>query len=1632
MEAEQRPATAQEQAVLARWSSWGAIPEVFDDSKLNWTSEREMLRDLLTEAQFAEARRTTINAHYTDPAYVREIWDTLLQLGFAGGKVLEPGSGSGTFIGLAPESAQMVGVELDSTTATIAAALYPHAEFRAESFAATKLPPGLFDAAVGNVPFADVQLHDPEHNAGRHSLHNHFIIKSLGLTRPGGLVAVLSSHYTLDSQNGAARRQMNELADLVGAVRLPSGAHRRSAGTEVVTDLLIFRRREPGEPPASLLWEGLSAREIDGHIVKVNSYFDRRPEHILGAMSVTTGMYGSETLQVSAEDLARVPERLRTALQGVVVDAAHQGQRMTPRSAESAWAIAEYRPAEPGQWDGIIVAQDDGTFTVVAAGAHQPLTVPKSTARELRALLQLRDGASRLLEAEAASPDNTVEIVDLRLELQRNYTAYHDRFGALNRFSLRPTGKIDEETGEPRMARIRPTSMRFLRMDPFGPLVLALERFDEASQTATPAALLKQRVVLQRPVVLQADTPSEAIAISLDQHGRVELSTVAKLLTVDEATARAQLGQMVFDDPDSGELVHAPDYLSGNVRTKLDAARQAAQEHPDRFTVNVSALERVIPEPLTMEQIQPSLGAVWISADDHQDFLRTILRDSTLRVENPTPGMWEVRGVRQSVRATSEWGTTRRPATDIAQAVMEQRTLAVYDDIEDGDRTRRVFNPLETTAAQEKAELMAERFAEWVWEDPDRATRLATEYNRRFNSIVLRNYSQEGDYLTMPGLAASFEMRPHQRAAIARAIAEPTAGFFHSVGAGKTAEMVASAMELRRMGLINKPAVVVPNHMLDQFAREWVQLYPQARILAASSDDLAGEKRRLFVARAAANDWDAVIMTRTAFQRIPLSPATEAEYIAGEVEQLRSVLSEQQTEDRMSVKRIERRVLKLEEKMKGLVDKPRDPGISFESTGIDYLIVDEMHDYKNLATESNIQGAGIAGSVRATDLHSKFEYLRSQPGDHVGIAATATPLANSVTEAYVMQRYLRPDLLNDAGLNNFDAWAATFGQTVTEMEMAPTGGDNFRIKTRFAKFQNVPEMLRMWHVFADVKTAEDLDLAVPLVRERADGRRLPETVVLPPTAELEDYIAAIGERAEAVSRRIVTPDVDNMLKISTDGRKAALDIRMVDQHARPTGYTKLNAVAARIHSEWAATRQLQFVDGTGQVSPITGGLQLAFSDLGTPSERWNAYDEIKLKLIERGIPGDSIRFIHEAKNNTEKERLFEAARAGTIAVLLGSTSKMGVGTNIQDRMTAIHDIDCPWRPADVEQRQGRGVRQGNQNAEIGLYRYVVERSFDAYMWQTVERKAKFIAQIMRGTLDAREIDDVGDAALSAAETKALSSGNPLILEQSIVTNEVAKLERLERAWHRNQSNLHFIKSNAMAQADATQQQAVALRAALPKIIDTSDDRFRITVRGRTFDRRTEAAAAIVDWTAQHGLAYLPAGAERALGELGELSGFTIYIRATAALGKVNLVAQLRDAPGASVSLPRDELRQGGLGFVRMLENRVATLPRLLTDTEARHAAAVATAQEAELSIGAPFKHADELAAARQRATQVNAQLAELTKTNDEKVRTDPAMPPATDGTLREKADRVLNRPSAASSRTSEPSRAPFHERGPRH
>lgn len=1580
LRATNRPATPQEQATLAGWGGWGAqgLWQILDDNHPEHAPRREQLKELLTPEEYRAAARTAINAHYTDVSIAQQMWDALTQLGFDGGEVLEPGCGAGTFIGLAPDEAHMTGVELDPTTAAIAAALHPQATIRAESFAESRYPSGHFDAVIGNVPFGDITLHDPRHNLGRHSMHNHFIIKALNLTKPGGTVAVLTSHWTLDARNPAARREMHQLADLVDAIRLPTGAHRRAAGTEAITDLLIFRRRDPDQPaPEAFDWDLTTAVTLpsaDGanEQVRINQRLvldadtGTLIEQVLGTPTVQIGMHGAPGLH-----LAGRIEALGPALARTIAHATAAGLTHDPNTPPTPAPVAR-QVADVGMMEGHIAHSAENGFTVVEEGMHVPLAVPRTQANELLVLLQLRDQARNLLNLEASTREDTTELDQARAQLRETLAQYHNAYGPINRFTTSESRRVDKATGGHTTIETRriPGAVRRLQSDPFGPLVTSLEVFDAITQAAHPAPLLNSRQLHPRVPVLGVDDPQEAIAISLDRTGGLDLELITDLLGLEsQAHAIDALGDRVFAVPTTDQLVTRAEYLSGNVRLKLAEATAAAEQDPV-WNRNVEALTKVLPPDVPAGDISASFGAVWIPPSDIQAFMREVLNDTRVNVTHDA-GKWMIDNAnRYSVPATSDWGTARVPAPDLILKLIDQHPIVVKDNIEDDQgKTRAVVNPTETEAAQEKAHLLTERLNSWLWEDPDRAARLQADYNARFNSIVLRDYTTEGAQLTFPGLARNFVPRPHQRNAVARMINEPSVGLFHQVGAGKTAEMIMGITELKRLGMVNKPALVVPNHMLEQFTREWLQLYPQAKIIALAAKDVDKTRRAQFLARVATNDWDGVIFTQTAFEKVPLSARSRQDYETAETERLLAQITNSAS-DNPKLKTLQKALLARQEKIKDRLAN-HDPGIEFEATGIDYLVVDEIHLYKNLATTSNITDAVIEGSNRAEDLNSKLHYLRQREGARVMTGATATPIANSITEMWVMQRYHAPEALTAAGITTFDEWAATFGEVITGLEANITG-TQFKIKSRFAKFQNVPELVAMFHQYGDIKTAADLQLPVPLVADRGDGTRGPAVLTVPKTRELDVYVGDLNERVDQIAARQVDPTEDNMLKVASDGRKAALDLRLVHPDHIIEEPQKVQYAAQKIAQVFHDTRDNEYLDPlTGEPSPTRGALQIVFCDLSTPrgDGTWNVYDALREDLYRRGLPEGSVRFIHEARNDQEKGRLFAECRNGTVAVIIGSTEKMGVGTNIQTRAVHLVDMDAPWRPADVEQRHGRIIRQGNQNQQVQLTQMVTEGSFDGFMWQTLERKSRFINQIMQANLDGREMEDIASDTLSFAEFKAISTGNPLLMDLAQAENDLARLRRLETAHTRNNQQLRTRTTTLTTEIAAATAELPSLHAAAARAVATNGDSFAMTIGTTHHDSRTSAAQAL-QAAVDRGLTPNPT-------PLATLGGQTI----TAHLDNGGSARYTIEGTNMSViddpTLPSAEL---ATGRIRRLENLVNRIPEHIERINRGIQEKQASLDQATRSLALPFKHTEDLDRAQRRYETLTT---ELTNSRDE-------------------------------------------------
>ncbi|MDR1791280.1 MAG: DEAD/DEAH box helicase family protein [Propionibacteriaceae bacterium] len=1607
-----RLATLEEKQVLARWSGWGAsgLADVFDESRDEHGQRRARLRGLLSGEEYDAAKLTTINAHYTDPMVVRHMWTLLGDLGFDSGNVLEPGCGAGTFIGMAPSNANMYGVELDPTTAAIAQALYPQARIRCESFADSRFRPGLFDAAIGNVPFSKVQLVDPLYNSTRQSMHNHFLIKSLALVRPGGMAVMLTSAYTMDAENASAREEMHELADLVGAIRLPNRAFARSAGTDVMIDMLLFRRRVPGEPfeqnPAWLQtnWETLQGPHGEEQLA-VNKYFLENPNMVLGTMKAVSTQYGVR-LGVEATDLNTLPESLTLA--SVMLRRHAKAHRMvfSPRRDEDKLP-PKLEAAPPGVPDGHIGKLKNASFGIVEYGEYVPLKVPKSAGAELGRLLQIRDSLSALMAVEA-DPDSADEAIKARrADLRGRWEQYVKDYGPLNRYTPFVTAADKRERAElakelaaeqdlpedevlakaetlvPASGRRTPAALRLMAADPAWWRMSALEVFDEATQQASPGVMLLGRQIKPAAQISQVESVQDALNVVLDRTGQVDLAQIAELAGVAVDTAVADLGELIWQVPRTDEWVTKAEYLSGDVRKKLEDAILAETAEPGTWQAHVEALRQVQPEDILPGEIGVRPGAVWIPESDHQEFLRWLLRDDKLTAQRMDVSNWRIkpgRTITGDFTYTELWGTRRKAAHEIFRAMMEQRPIQVTDYWKDADgQEHEQLNEQETDAATEKAEKLDQAFKEWIWENPERTVRLVREYNRRFNSHVGRDYRTEGERLSLPGLSPMWQPYPHQRDAVARMLAEPSVGLFHQVGAGKTMEMCIGAVELKRLGMIQKPAFVVPNHMLNQFTREFLQFYPQANVIAASAETLSKAERTRFVARIAQGDYDAVIMTYGAFTKIPLQPKTVNRFIAEQVADLQAAIDREKGKEKgLSVKKQQAQMLARMEKIKGKLLTDRDPGVSFEESGIDYLFVDELHSFKNLTTFSQISDGQIEGSQRAMDLLSKVDYLRRMNGKRVMTGATATPIANSVSEMHVMLRYLTPETLRAAGVYQFDEWAATFAQVEKRPEFTATG--DIKFKNRLAKFVNVPELQGLFRRVADVKRGSELGLKIPATVQ-LDGQPGVDRLVLARSEEQRVFFEeVIRKRIRDIEEKLVEPDQDNHLTVHGDGRRATLDMRLVDPRAQ--GGEKIDAAADIIHQIWAKTKDWEYSDpDTGQPYPGRGALQMVFCDQGVPNTdgRFSVYTELKQSLVDRGIPAEKIRFIQDAKTNTDKERLFEECRNGNVAVLIGSTTKMGVGTNIQRRAIHLLHLDPPWRPADVEQREGRILRQGNLNPEVHITTAIATDTYDTFMWQTISRKADFIGQLMNGGNLGREVENLDDETEKARMNTAVSTSNPLLMELIEAEQTLRRFTNLERDHDRQQKALEVRIANAEHEIAKAEENLPLLREALAASQSTKGDAFHIKLRtagewdparGRVpVTIRTTSRSDAAQWLEQHMQApweLIHANPFVKLGGLAiELQQEREYRRR--GRSETNYKLALRGVPGVERNIDlKGNHPTSGMGMVTRMENMIATgISAAIDENTLSLSQAQAELEGSRRLLGKPFVHQAELEDARE-------------------------------------------------------------------
>lgn len=1510
----------------------------------------------------------------------------------------------------------MVGIEIDSTSAEIAALLNPHDHIRHEGFEKTTDQAG-FDFTVGNVPFGQIRLHDRQHNPGRHTIHNHFILKSLDLTHPGGYVAVLTSRYTLDAKNPAARRDMYARADLISATRLPSGMFEADASTQVVTDLLVFRVRKPGEDPQPFTWEH-AHRDGDLADIRINDVFDTPTGHVIGEERVVSGPYGP-TLAISGHNLREISAALSKELGSDLARAREDGLGFSPDRPITplSQVVKSDLPI------GTITANADGTFTIVNdQGQSEALKVPKTRAKELAAIVGLTNMATTLIESEARSTVDTPELDTARTQLRNAYHAYVAQYGPLTRYELKssirrhknPDGTITEKET---LRTQYPPVARYWRRDPRSAILAGLERFDEVTGTATPAEILSRRQIHAPYIAKGADTPEGALAISMQHRGEIDMDYVASLLGLEDAKAAFEaVGDRVFVTPDDRTVTRA-EYLSGNVAAKLNAALEAVEDQP-HLQRNIDALKAVMPDSVPISDITVEIGATWISPDIYSDFVFHLTGSASAKVTyEGTAYKCALGTIPANAVKARRWGTNHLGPQEIVKRLLNYTPLVVKGTNEDGSE---YVNLQATEELKMKAEAIQSEFTKWLWADPDRAEALHAKYNERFNCWVARDYTWEGENLLLPGLSKRFTDRlyPHQRTAIARMITEPTVGLFHEVGAGKTLEMVCGVMEQKRLGLINKPLVIVPNHVLPQFQREWLEAYPNAKLLVADTKGVNKDNRARFFAQALGSDWDAIICSHEAFTKIPASTQMVKSYQATSLALFQEVINNYDG-PASQFSTTKTKLANMIQGLKAQLDQAQeveDQGLpfTFDQLGVDYLVVDEAHAFKNLSPVTHLKGDAVGqdSAKRATNLDVKLHYLRETFGQRVATFATATPVANTLGEMWVMTHYLRPDLLEDTDTHTFDGWAKMFAQPEENIELKNSG--RFEAKMRFSQFKNLPELLSMWTAFADVKLADDLDLPTPNLAERPSDRvRAAEVVSTDIGEAMEAFNARLAERAEVIASGAALAQHDNNLVVTHDGRTFATDDRLVkaehydralkDVPTEVIARRKVDDAADNIARIYEANKNRKYLDEAGRPSDNLGALQIVFCDLGTPSdEGFNMYDELKTLLVDRGVPERSIRFVHEAKTTPEKGRLFRQASNGEIAVLIGSTAKMGTGANIQARAIAMHHLDCPWRPADLIQREGRIVRQGNQNPEVQIYRYVTARSTDAFMWQTIERKAGFISKIMRGKISGREIDNIDNKALDYAEVKAIATGNPLVLKQVEIRNELAKVRRRHAAFEAEQYFTRNRITGITNRQHLLDDCEVELARFIPGLRSTAGDAFSGSIPDKcTFTSRSDAIKALQTHifspvalatlrnrnTSNNRFMKIYAGPSNGRIEIGGTELKVLYQPAPA--GKVSDVAvclarlNYGEASAGSVHplakvalhLSGEEITAPTIGTIRKLENFISSLPDKLEDMRTEYASLEAEKKQLAATVDAPNPYSEHLERLKVELTQVERALA---------------------------------------------------------
>ena len=1354
LEAEDRSATLQQQETLSRYVGWGGIPQAFDAQNEDWRREYAELKALLSETEYASARASTLNAHYTSPTVIRAIYDAVEQMGFRTGNILEPAMGVGNFFGLLPESmagSRLYGVELDSLTGRISRQLYPEADITVAGFETTDRR-DFFDLAVGNVPFGNYQVNDKAYNHLRFNIHDYFFAKAIDQVRPGGIIAFVTSKGTMDKQSPDVRRFIAQRAELLGAIRLPNNAFARNANTEVTSDILFLQKRDR---PITIEPDWVHLGQT-GDGIPVNSYFAEHPEMILGRMAWDDSMYGGrkETacLPLEGADLASQLHEAVERLQGSYLEA-------EPPELGTGEAIRAAIPADPNVKNYTYTVVDGQVYYRENSLMVRPDLSAAAEAR-VRGMVSLRDCVQELiaLQMDPATPDSAIR--DQQAELNRLYDAYTAKHGLLNS---------------------RGNAQAFSDDSSYY-LLCSLEILDEDGNLRRKADMFTRRTIRPAQAVDHVDNASEALALSIAEKAGVDMAYMEQLTGQTRDELASQLQGAIYRLPESAGdepcYVTADEYLSGNIRSKLASARLAA-EKDEAFQINVTALEKAMPRDLDASEIEVRLGATWIPPRYIQQFMLELLQPPIqaryrLRVAySSATAEWQIENKSSvpahNVAAYTTYGTGRASAYRILEDSLNLRDVRIYDTVQDADgKEKRVLNSKETTLAQQKQQAVKDAFRDWLWQDPTRRQELCARYNELFNATRPREY--DGSHIRFSGMNPEITLRRHQRDAIAHILYGGNCLLAHEVGAGKTFEMVAACMESKRLGLCSKALFAVPNHLTEQWASEFLRLYPSANLLVASKKDFETKNRKKFCARIATGDYDAIILGHSQFEKIPISQERQERLLQEQIDEIEEGVQELRAShaERFTIKQLERMKRQLETRLQKLTSATRkDDVVTFEQLGVDRLYVDEAHNYKNLFLYTkmrNVAGLSTTDAQKSSDMYLKCRYMDELTGGRGIVFATGTPVSNSMTELYTMMRYLQHDLLASRGFSHFDCWASTFGETVTAIELAPEG-TGYRARTRFARFFNLPELMAMFREAADIKTADQLHLPTP--------EAVYHNVVAKPTEMQKDMVEALSKRAAEVHAGVVNPKEDNMLKITSDGRKLGLDQRILNPLLPDDERSKVNQCVENILRIWRE----------GESGKLT---QLVFSDLSTPGgEGFTVYEDIRRKLIAAGVPEGEIAFIHDANTEVKKKELFAKVRAGQVRVLMGSTQKMGAGTNVQDRLAALHDLDCPWRPGDLEQRKGRIVRQGNRNDTVHIYRYVTENTFDAYLWQTIENKQKFISQIMTSKSPVRSCEDVDETALSYAEIKALCAGNPLIKEKMDLDIEVARL-RLLKANHQSQ------------------------------------------------------------------------------------------------------------------------------------------------------------------------------------------------------------------------------------------------------